>query len=289
MSFTITGYSTALFATWYFIDELGVLFDCGDGCAAGLLHKSRKVKHIFISHADRDHLTGLLQFSQLNNRSDYPQLFYPADSRSFPALNRFSAQFDPHMPPGLWNAIRENNPVLLSKDVQVTPIRNNHLPAPEGVTKSLGYLAERVKRKLKDEYLHLSGQEIGTLRKELGEEAVTYEVREKILAYSGDTPVENAHHWDGTDTLIHEATFLSAEITEDDPRFNKHSVLEDVIKMVAGIRINHLILGHFSPRYKDDEILAAIRQLKEKYKPACKIYAVLPGQVHRDILKEPVS
>ena len=74
MQLTITGYSTALFATWYFIDELNMLFDAGDGLTAGLLHKARKVEHVFISHADRDHLTGLLQFNQLNAR-EAPPLF----------------------------------------------------------------------------------------------------------------------------------------------------------------------------------------------------------------------
>lgn len=58
----ISGYSTALYSTFFFLEELGILFDCGDGAAAMLLGKSRKVKHIFISHADRDHLGGLLQF-----------------------------------------------------------------------------------------------------------------------------------------------------------------------------------------------------------------------------------
>lgn len=42
----ITGYSTALFATWFFIEELGLLLDAGDGVSAGLLQKSRKVKQI---------------------------------------------------------------------------------------------------------------------------------------------------------------------------------------------------------------------------------------------------
>ena len=48
MKLTITGFSTALFSTWYFIEELGLLFDCGDGASAGLLQKTRKIKHIFV-------------------------------------------------------------------------------------------------------------------------------------------------------------------------------------------------------------------------------------------------
>ncbi len=39
MNLTITGYSTALFSTWYFIEELGILFDVGDGITSILLQK----------------------------------------------------------------------------------------------------------------------------------------------------------------------------------------------------------------------------------------------------------
>ena len=68
---TITGYSTALFSTWYFVEELGLLFDVGDGLMSNLMQKSRKIKHTFITHPDRDHLTGLMQFTQLNAREGY--------------------------------------------------------------------------------------------------------------------------------------------------------------------------------------------------------------------------
>src|SRR2546423_5921372 len=53
---TITGYSTALFSTWIFIEEMRLLFDAGDGVMSGLMHKSGKIRHIAMSHADRDHV-----------------------------------------------------------------------------------------------------------------------------------------------------------------------------------------------------------------------------------------
>ncbi len=97
MQLTITGYSTALFSTWYFVEEWGILFDAGDGLISALLQKSRKIDHVFISHADRDHLTGLLQFNQLNARPGYPIIHYPKDSGSFPVLGEFSRKFDPQV------------------------------------------------------------------------------------------------------------------------------------------------------------------------------------------------
>ncbi|MCI5058502.1 MAG: RNAse Z, partial [Flavobacteriales bacterium] len=79
MSLKITGYSTALFSTWYFVEDYGLLFDAGDGVISALTQKSGKVRQIFVSHADRDHLTGLLQFNQLNARNGFPIIHYPKD------------------------------------------------------------------------------------------------------------------------------------------------------------------------------------------------------------------
>ena len=86
MKLKITGYSTALFSTWYFIEELGLLLDAGDGVTSSLLQKARKIENVFISHADRDHLTGLLQLNQLNAREGFPKIFYPFNCGSFPAI-----------------------------------------------------------------------------------------------------------------------------------------------------------------------------------------------------------
>lgn len=284
MQFNISGYSTALFSTWYFIEELDLLFDCGDGCVAALLQKGGKVKHIFISHADRDHLSGLLHFSQLNNRTDFPKLFFPADSGSFPALNEFSSKFDPHIEKRIWSGIRSKEEIYIRKDIVVTAVRNSHVEAMDNIHKSLGYLVERVRRKLRPEFLNLSGKEIADLRKTRTEEELTYEVRDKLIAYSGDTPPENEDFWNNTEVLIHEATFLDRSSDDDDPRQNKHSILEDVIKMVSRIKINKLILGHFSVRYSNEEIISRVNTLISQYKLKCEVKLVLPGSINFNIL-----
>src|SRR5919202_6633651 len=94
MQLTISGYSTALFSTWYFVEELGLLFDAGDGIVSNLLQKSRKIKYAFITHADRDHLTGLLQLNQLNARPTFPKILFPKDSKSIAVFEKFSKAFD---------------------------------------------------------------------------------------------------------------------------------------------------------------------------------------------------
>ena len=281
---TITGFSTALFSTWYFIDELSLLFDCGDGTCAGLLQKARKVKHVFISHADRDHVAGLLQFSQLNSRPGL-KIYYPRDSGSFPALQEFAAKFDPHVSGAEWIPVTAGQEIEIRNDTVVRAVENSHIKTDERETKSLSYFVENQIRKLKPELKDKTGAEIAQLRKDLGDDAISTSSRSSIIAYSADTPIELDGRYNDVETLIHEATFLRAdELDPNNPRRNKHSSLDQVLKMVTDSNIKRLILGHFSSRYDNDEIDAAIKSGCQNFGITIPVYRVLPGLKVVDVL-----
>jgi ribonuclease Z len=178
MSFKITGYSTALFSTWYFVEELGILFDAGDGLTSGLLQKSRKIKHAFISHADRDHLAGLVQFNQLNARDGFPIIYYPGDSRSFPSMEEFTKKFDPQSQGTLWKPVRENSEVIVNESIIVKAIRNNHVQADAALAKSLSYKVYEVKNKLKREFAALPKDQIRLLMTGADRKNLTHEVEQ---------------------------------------------------------------------------------------------------------------
>ena len=284
MQFTISGYSTALFSTWYFVEELGLLLDAGDGVTSNLLQKSRKIKSVFISHADRDHLTGLLQLNQLNARPGLPKIYYPEDAKSIAALEKFSKNFDTQVSETEWVPLGENQETEIKKNIIVTPVKNNHVVAPHSLAKSFGYKIQSRKYKLKKEYLSVSKNEIIRLRKEKGDDFITQEVRENVLGYSGDTPVENFQTWNHCQILIHEATFLyKHDISDNDTRRNKHSVLEDVLKAAAEIKVGHLILGHFSSRYSNIEIDECIKKCCSQYNITFPVSRLLPGQYYYNI------
>ena len=288
---TLTAYSTALFSTWYFIEEWGVLFDAGDGMISTLLQKSRKIDHVFVSHADRDHLTGLLQFNQLNARPGYPVIHYPRDASSFKALEAFSKQFDAQVEQTRWVPVTEGDEIPIAKDLLVLPVRNGHVPVAPDVIKSLGYQVVQTRKKLKPEFAHLSGEDIRQLGERIGRDELSITLREKKLAYSGDTPVEDTAPWDNTDILIHEATFLGrGEDVKVRTYGNKHSTLEEVMEMVSSLHIGTLILGHFSSRYTAAGIDRAILDLCDKYAINIPVYRVLPGATVVDILSnEPLN
>jgi len=284
MQLTVTGYSTALFSTWFFIEELGILFDAGDGVSSGLLQKSRKIKQVFISHADRDHLGGLFQFNQLNARDGYPIIYYPADCGSFPAIQSFSEKFDPHVKGAIWKPITEKMDIPISRNLSVQSIRNGHVPADANTAKSLSYVIIEKRKKLKEAFKHLQGKEIAQISKEKGKDFIHEESSRKVFGYSGDTPVEDYERWNNTDTLIHEATFLNNDVGLN-IKSNKHSCLSDVMKMASEININQLILSHFSSRYKAEEIDNAIKKSCQDYQIKIPVFRVLPGETIRDILQ----
>jgi ribonuclease Z len=287
MQLTITGYSTALFSTWYFIEELGLLFDAGDGLTASLMQKARKIDNVFISHADRDHLTGLLQFNQLNARDGYPRIYYPFNSGSFPAIAEFSGNFDPHVKGTSWRAIKDAEQVQIKDNLFVQAIRNNHVPTAPEIFKSFGYRVSETKQKLKPEFLQLSQEEIRQTINEIGKENLTDTISTTILTYSGDTPVDDYEKWNNTKILIHEATFLDKnEGDNENTKRNKHSFLPEVLEMVAELDIETLILGHFSSRYSNEAIDKAIQSECKRIGIKIPVYRVLPGQVHRNILNE---
>ena len=179
------------------------------------------------------------------------------------------------------------NSFEIKKNIFVEPFRNEHVKVGKELVKSLSFHVFETKRKLKEEYLHLSGKEIAALRNELGEENITIQLRKNILSYSGDTPIENDGRWNDTKVLIHETTFLrKGDVDLDDRRQGKHSYLEEVIEMVAKTKIEKLILGHFSSRYSAEEIDKAIDFFCKKFGLEIPVFRILPGKIVRDILKK---
>ena len=160
MNLNITAYSTALFSTWINIEELHLLLDAGDGVSSGLLQKSGKIKYVFITHPDRDHITGLFQLYQLNARKGLPKIYHPKDSGSFPAMKDFLQKFDTHIQGSEWHPIQHLDRIEIRNDLFVEAIRNEHVAVPQGISKSLSFKLYQTKQKLKQEFTDLKGAEI---------------------------------------------------------------------------------------------------------------------------------
>ena len=285
----ISGFSTARFATWYFLDQYRLLFDTGDGLAANLGSKCNRARHVFFSHADRDHLSGLIQFYQIAaNPPAPPKFYYPKDSGSFPALREFLERFDPHLPACEWTPLEAGMSIDTGQNIKVQVGQNTHIAVATGAdrsaVKSLDFSVVETRRKLRKAFQGLPGEEIARLRKEKGEAEITEASEARLFGYSGDAPFFDADRWRGTEVLVHEATFIAP-----DAGTRGHSELGEVIAAAATLDLKALILGHFSTRYEVPAIGPAIRAAAEKAAVSFPIYAVLPATVGWDILAgEPV-
>jgi ribonuclease Z len=286
--YTITGYSTALFSTWIFVEQLGLLLDAGDGVCAGLLQKSRKVHKVAITHPDRDHVTGLLQLQQLNAANGIPEIFYPADCGSFPALAEFCRNFDPDRGNQItWSAVKPGDQRDLGLNFRLKVITNDHFHDRPGQIKSVSYLVVREKRKLRSEFRETARSELAELSRKYGSDHLTEAIEETILGYAGDAGTATASRWAGCQVLIHEATFLKAADAGDRAGRHVHSFLDDVLRMAAEAKPQQLILNHFSSRYTHEEIIAAIRHEASALSLPFQVFAILPGEIARDILGGP--
>jgi ribonuclease Z len=285
---TITAYSTALFSTWIFVEEMRLLLDAGDGVSAGLLTKSRKIDTVAITHPDRDHITGLFQLLQLNAHDGKPKIIYPKDSGSFPAMAEFCRKFDPHVSAATWTPVAPAQEIALSDSRQLRVVESSHIDRP-GQVKSVGYQVVRISRKLKAEYRGRAQREMAELARNLGADALTNPHEEIEIGYSGDTGVDSPERWRGCHVLIHEATFLQHTNAGERGEYNQHSVLADVLRMAVEANPGVLILNHFSSRYKLQEISTAVLAETSALKPSFPIHVVPPGEIVRNVLaQEPI-
>ena len=58
--------------------------------------------------------------------------------------------------------------------------------------------------------------------------------------------------------------------------------------MLADIKVEKLILSHFSSRYSKEEIDTCIKQQIKKYKIKIPVYRILPGVIYDDVLNAEV-
>ena len=115
---------------------------------------------------------------------------------------------------------------------------------------SLGYIVSERRKKLKAEYLELSGEQIRDLR-ESGTE-ITTERRLPLVGFTGDTSPEgldNNPEFYETKILITEMTFVSPEHRPEFIHKNGHMHLDDFVARQDKFNNEIVIAGHFSTRY----------------------------------------
>jgi len=279
LNLTILGSSGALPAIGRFpssqyleIQNRHFLIDCGEGAQiqlARLQISIHKIDHIFISHLHGDHYLGLI-----------PLLFSMH-------LHKRTSELHLYSPPGLDEIItlhlKYSKSVLNYKIIfhPFTPTKIKTIFADEALTVDTvplihkldcaGFLfKEKIKpRRINKEKLveGMKLQQIASLKTgsdifdEEGKllyknENFTLSSRPALsYAYCSDTAWNESmiEQITGIDLLYHEATFMQTDITRAVE--TKHSTSMQAAEIAKRAQVKKLIIGHFSARYKDLNML----------------------------------
>ncbi len=256
----------ALFLAW---DELGILFDPGEGTQRQLLlagHSASQITHICITHFHGDHclgLAGIVQRLSLDRVPHPVEVIFPASGQAFfERLRHASAFYETAtlVPRPIRARAGEEVEVCRAGKVRILARALDH-----GIDCQGYRVQEDDARRMLPERLEAAGVRgpaVGELmrkgRLEVGGREVRLEeVSEprpgQAFALVMDTrpcagAVELAR---GADLLVCESTYLRAEAAEAHDHFHMTATGAAELASTAGVR--RLALTHFSQRYDDTD------------------------------------
>ncbi|MBN1854402.1 MAG: metal-dependent hydrolase [Pirellulales bacterium] len=261
---TIEGYSRAAVQTYWRFPELKIGFDLG-----GQPWSFMGTETWFVSHGHIDHIVCLPQYvSRRRMMKMEPPTIYLPESTIGPIqkiLREFTRIDRGRMPCDL-KPIRPGDEIELSREYVVTVSATRH-----GVP-SLGFIVWNRRRKLKAEYLDLTGDQIRDLR--LGGTEVTVEHRRPVLAYLGDSApsgLDDCPMMYEADVLICELTFVAPSHRKEEIHKFGHIHLDDLVERRDRFQNELIIAAHLSTRYHSKVVRALV---------AKQIPDMLDGRLH---------
>jgi ribonuclease Z len=224
--------------------------------------------NVCLTHGHLDHAAGLAHHASRRRLERLPAARVFAPEEAVPDLEAWLAfsqrlekvDYGLHVTPA-----RPGSSVALRNDLELRFLPGRHR------VPTVGYLFSDVRRKLKDEYLGLPGEEIAALRSKGTE--VTRREETPLLAYPGDCGpaiFEAAPEMFRARVLLIECSFLTPE-DRDRAREYEHLHLEDFVERAGLFENEVIVLTHFSQRYRVEEIREALRAL-----PAALARRVVP-------------
>lgn len=263
---TIEGWSRAAVQTYWRIPELKLGFDMG-----GSPWSFMGTQTFFITHAHLDHLAALPAFVARRKmmKMEPPIIYMPEEIVDF--VDRMLKSWQ-RLDRGRMNCeligVKPGDEFELSREHIVTAFDTKH------TVPSRGYIVWERRRKLKPEYVGLSGDQIRDLR--YSGIDVSGEVRMPLVCYCGDTAPEGLD----ADPAIYESKVLITEMTFFRPEHRRdkihkfgHTHLDDLVERADKFQNELIILGHFSTRYSDRQVKSAIeKRLPERLKSHVKLW-----------------
>ena len=261
---TIEGFSRAAVQTYWRIPELKVGFDLGAQPWAFM-----GTPTWFVSHTHIDHVAALPMYVARRRmmKMEPPTIYVPEHAVDpIKAILRQVSRLDRGRLPCNLVPTTAGDEIELSREMVVTTSATRH------TVPSLGFVVWQRRRKLKEEFRDLSGEQIRELR--LGGTEVSGEVRVPQLAYLGDSAPEGLDSCPAmyeAEVLIMEMTFVAPGHRKERIHKFGHIHLDDLVERRDRFANKLIVAAHFSTRYHTRQI----RHHVEKVLPD-----MLDGRLH---------
>ncbi|MGI6401623.1 MAG: MBL fold metallo-hydrolase [Thermoguttaceae bacterium] len=249
--FTLEGFSRSPVMTFWRVPEYKLGFDLG-----WQPWEFMGSPRWFVSHAHMDHVLALPAYVARRRmmQMEPPTIYLPEqkvnDARRLLAA---FARFEQSVLPCEFIGVQPGDELVLSRELVVTVHKTWHS------VPSVGYIVWERRKKLKPEYLELSGEEIRDLN--LAGVEISYEQRFPRIAYLGDSSPrgldENPDMY-RADVLIAEMTHVSQSRNEP-LHLPGHMRLEDYVERRDKFQNKKIVASHFSVRYSQREIQSRVR------------------------------
>lgn len=254
------------------------LIDCGEGTQIQLRKYKinlSKIEHIFISHIHGDHVFGLLGLLSTYNLLNRQHDLYIYGHKELEELLIFFKKFAGQQISYKINFIpySENSEIIYEDKnifIQTFPLKHKipvmgflikEKPRPLNIKKDM---IDFYKIPLKDIKKIKEGADFITQSGEIipNEVLTLPPLMPRSYAYCTDTLFTRSiiKYIEGVDILYHEATYLHKDI--EIARETTHSTALQAATIAKEANAKKLIIGHFSPRYKDyQEFLNEAREV----------------------------
>ena len=250
---TIEGYSRAAVQTCWRVPELKLGFDLGAqpwdfmGTPTWL-----------ISHTHLDHVAALPVYVARRRmmKMEPPVVYVPEHALELiEHLLRVCQRLDRGRQNCQLIPVRPGDEFELSREHVLQAVAMRHtVPA-------LGYVVWERRKKLKVEYQSLTGEQIRDIC--LSGVEVTEERRFPLLGYTGDTAPEGLDNNPAlyeAKVLITEMSFVAPSHRKDKIHKHGHMHLDDFVERRGRFQNELIIVGHFSTRYHDKQIVHYVKK-----------------------------
>ncbi len=252
----VTAFSISGLATYVAVPSFDACFDLGH-CSVRTSH----LRNVLLSHVHQDHSLGVVRHLSLRAMGGQKpsKVYVPSESRDdLVAMLRAFEKLEGKEPADLDTIVRG---VAAGESFPISPNRSVHAFDVAHRIASRGFTLTETRRKLRAEYTGMAGEEIRAA-KERGEEIHDL-TAVNLFTYVGDSTIatlERHPEVGESRVLFLEATHLPGTSREVSHKYG-HTHLDELsdlyLRMPEALASPHIVVKHFSMKYRRDEIVAA--------------------------------